>query len=343
MRRRDFLKICAVALPGMALSSEGCSPSSRALNSPTAYVNCWPKTRIEPIFEVRTPLLFAHRGGARETAESTILGFQHAVDSRSDVLELDVQLTKDAQMVVWHGPELDNVRIDNVCDRPAKRIRRKIFEYAWCELDRKAWVADPEVKDLDIEEVDLSQVPQLDNRGLLLLPDFMDAFPNHPLNIELKESFAMPFDAPHRAALPDNIKAFCEVLDLHARKRPIVVVSADTHIIKEFRRQVGNRYPTGLSGFEQLLFCLGAGRDGPAFETSHFLVTDYLVRRVHRSGGSIFVFVTEFGPIQALDQEIAFSEEIRSKIVKLLDMGVDGLMTDRPAEMRKVIDSWTGA
>lgn len=30
---------------------------------------------------------------------------------RADVLELDVQLTRDGQFVAWHGPNLDNVRI----------------------------------------------------------------------------------------------------------------------------------------------------------------------------------------------------------------------------------------
>jgi hypothetical protein len=70
------------------------------------------------------------------------------------------------------------------------------------------------------------------------------------------------------------------------------------------------------------------------------VVTEYLVQRVRKLCGSLFVFITKFGPIHALDKEETFSEETRKKIFCLLDMGVDGIMTDRPAEMRKVIDSW---
>jgi glycerophosphoryl diester phosphodiesterase len=56
--------------------------------------------RREPIFGLPTPLLFAHRGGVREAPESTVKGFTHALEARADVLELDVQLTKDGAFVV---------------------------------------------------------------------------------------------------------------------------------------------------------------------------------------------------------------------------------------------------
>jgi glycerophosphoryl diester phosphodiesterase len=65
--------------------------------------------RSDPIFQMKTPLLFAHRGGAREFPESTKEAFRKAYDLGTDVLELDVQLTKDKKIVVWHGPKLDNV------------------------------------------------------------------------------------------------------------------------------------------------------------------------------------------------------------------------------------------
>jgi glycerophosphoryl diester phosphodiesterase len=83
-------------------------------------------SRIEPIFGLQTPLIFAHRGGAREVPESTRKGFAHAKEiAKVDVLELDVQLTKDGEFVVWHGPKLDNVRIKGQDDKPSKRERRK--------------------------------------------------------------------------------------------------------------------------------------------------------------------------------------------------------------------------
>lgn len=142
------------------------------------------KTRVEPIFGLSTPLLFAHRGGVREAPESTTKGFNHALqEAHAGVLELDVQLTKDGEFVVWHGPELSNVRIEGQSDRPSERPldRRKIYHYDWGELHNKAWVADPEIKDLPEDEIDLSKTENTEDRQLLLLSVFMQKFPDSPL------------------------------------------------------------------------------------------------------------------------------------------------------------------
>src|SRR5689334_8993972 len=87
--------------------------------------------RIDPIFGLPTPILFAHRGGAKEAPESTEAGFRHAMDCRTDVLELDLQLTRDEEMVVWHGPSLANVRleIEETANKP--RTRFNIGDYMW--------------------------------------------------------------------------------------------------------------------------------------------------------------------------------------------------------------------
>src|SRR5687767_10441380 len=100
----------------------------------------------DPIFKLPTPLMFAHRGGAKEVPESTELAFRHALQHRTDVLELDIQVTagddnEEEQFVVWHGPGLDNVRL--AFDEEGPRSRRKITQYKWSELDQQAWVADP--------------------------------------------------------------------------------------------------------------------------------------------------------------------------------------------------------
>jgi len=92
--------------------------------------------RKDPIFDIETPLLFAHRGGAKEAPESTIAAFRHAIASKADVLELDVQLTKDRKIVVWHGPELDNVKIKGQSSSKLIRFikgKRNIWHYSFDE------------------------------------------------------------------------------------------------------------------------------------------------------------------------------------------------------------------
>jgi len=54
-----------------------------------------------------TPLVLAHRGGARETPENTRLALEHAVASGADGIELDVRLAADGVPIVFHDEGLD--------------------------------------------------------------------------------------------------------------------------------------------------------------------------------------------------------------------------------------------
>lgn len=301
-------------------------------------------SRIEPIFKLKTPILFAHRGGVLEVPESTSRAFRYALDTaKADVLELDVQLTRDGRFVVWHGPDLSNVRIEGVDDRPVRRERNKIYDYDWAELDGRAWVADPDVKRLDENQIDLSGVPKEDDRRLLLLDSFLEKFPDPPLNIEIKESFNRHVNDADRKGLKDNIRAFADILDADGGHRVKVVVSAIDPYIDEFRKQNGETYPTGLSTKEQLiLHFLGMKMKNRAFETVHsrLFTSPKIIEQVRNRGGATFVFLTEFGPLfPALDAH----EPSEKDIFEILDRGVDGIMTDRPKSVRDLMDRWIAA
>ncbi len=49
-----------------------------------------------------SPLIIAHRGGAKEFAENTIAAFQRAVRLGADGNEMDLRLTRDGVVVVYH-------------------------------------------------------------------------------------------------------------------------------------------------------------------------------------------------------------------------------------------------
>jgi glycerophosphoryl diester phosphodiesterase len=301
-------------------------------------------SRIEPIFKLKTPLLFGHRGGVLEAPESTVKAFIHALEvARVDVLELDVQLTRDGRFVVWHGPDLNNVRIEGIDDRPSRRERNRIYDYDWADLDGRAWVADPAVKGLDVNQVDLSDVPKEEDRSLLLLDDFLKKFSYAPLNIEIKESFNRHINDHDRKGLKDHIREFSDILNADVGNRVKVVVSSNDGYIEEFRKQNGERYPTGLSTKEQLiLHFLGMKMKNRALETVHsrFFTTPQVVEKVRNAGGATFVFLTEFGPLfPALDER----EPSEKDIFEILDRGVDGIMTDRPKSVRAIMDRWIAA
>jgi len=335
-------------LVDMAMAVDNrCCPNSAPLTTKTVTraenqnaINAWRAVRRErgrrdPVFrgpDMYAPLLFAHRGGVLETVESTERGFRYALEvAGADVIELDVQITRDGRFVVWHGPGLDNVFILGVDSDPEKRPpgRRNIYDFDWSELDRRAWVADPCSKEL-------SDVPQEQDRRLLLLSDFLRLFKIAPLNIEMKGTFKMALGG--RDGLPENVAAFRKIL-LDAPPRPsIIVASASKEILSAFRTIDGDHFPTNLTFWEQVK--LKVSKTAPkrrVLETSYWKVLSgrKTIQKMHRSNSATYVFITGFGPIEALDCELK-----ETSIIELLSRGVDGIMTDRPRAVRKIMHQW---
>lgn len=56
--------------------------------------------------QLPTPAVIAHRGASRQAPENTLKAFRLALSQNADGLELDVRLTRDHQLIVFHDPDL---------------------------------------------------------------------------------------------------------------------------------------------------------------------------------------------------------------------------------------------
>ncbi len=315
--------------------------------------------RKDPILKRRTPLLFAHRGGAGEVPESTEEAFRHAVCCGADVLELDVGLTSDGELVVWHGPGLEKVR----GKRRRYTKRDKIGEFRWRDLRDKVWVLDP------VSEPKFIATPQ---RRLLTLSDFfavvaklereldrMGKARTLDINIELKKPSG---EAPNWTR--SVIDRLLDIVDKEPRRRKIILASVGHKRLAAVRRRMaarGRHHPTNLSWSEQCAFSeyMKPGLVTPilsiidlsvaeekclanrAFETSHALLGRRLVREVRKRDGSLYVFLTGFWPVGGIDHRS--TEKLREPLFKLLDSGVDGIMTDYPQRVGALVREWRKA
>lgn len=63
--------------------------------------------RPHPALSFGRPQVFAHRGGAALRPENTLLAFDHGMALGADGLELDVHLSRDGVVVVHHDPTVD--------------------------------------------------------------------------------------------------------------------------------------------------------------------------------------------------------------------------------------------
>ena len=64
------------------------------------------------------PLVISHRGQTDDAPENSLLAFERALDAGADVVELDVQLSRDGVVVVVHDADL--MRVAGVPDRVAQ-------------------------------------------------------------------------------------------------------------------------------------------------------------------------------------------------------------------------------
>ncbi|MGD1280666.1 glycerophosphodiester phosphodiesterase [Mycobacterium seoulense] len=64
---------------------------------------------LAPPAGARTPEfdLQAHRGGRGETTEESLRAFAKSIELGVDTLELDINITRDGQPLVWHDPTID--------------------------------------------------------------------------------------------------------------------------------------------------------------------------------------------------------------------------------------------
>ncbi len=85
-----------------------------------------------------TPLIIAHRGDSAHRPENTLASFKSALDLGADLLELDVQLSKDRHVVVIHDPSVDRTTDGHglVADMTLATIRRLSAGYPERFADR---------------------------------------------------------------------------------------------------------------------------------------------------------------------------------------------------------------
>lgn len=94
------------------------------------------------------PLVIAHRGASHAYPENTAAAFDAALAEGADGIELDLQLTADGVVVVFHDHGLDKLGL----------ARRHVSEYHWSELrgmDAGRWFAghDTENRILRLEDM----------------------------------------------------------------------------------------------------------------------------------------------------------------------------------------------
>jgi glycerophosphoryl diester phosphodiesterase len=242
------------------------------------------------------PLVFAHRGGSRLAPENTMAAFDRAAAEGVDGFELDVRLSRDAEVVVCH-----DARLDRTCD-----ARGAVADLSAAELARVdagfRFVADDGTRPFRGRGL-----------GVPMLRDVLARYPRHPLIVEMKEDTAAMAEATVSVLRETGalgrvcLGSFGEKVLRHARRLAPEAATGGSRgeVLQAMVCAWWGRLPL-LRGYRALQVPERRGR--------WRVVTPRFVRAAHRSGVPVQVWV--------VDDE----EDMR----RLLGWGVDGLITDRP-------------
>ena len=130
---------------------------------------------------------------------------------------------------------------------------------------------------------------------------------------------------------------FLGILEAKKGKRTVIVASARHKIISEFRKLSNDAYPTNLSPKEQIFLKLEETFKNRVLETVYHPRHSgaSIVEGVRGRGGATYVFLTAILLYPAIDWE-----PDKKVIFKILDRRVDGIMTDRPAALKPLMEEW---
>jgi glycerophosphoryl diester phosphodiesterase len=257
-----------------------------------------------PYFNPDKFLVIAHRGGRDLGPENTLYTFQRAVDLGVDVLEMDVHRTQDGKFVVLHDTTVDRTTDGT---GPADRytlaeLKKLDAAYHWSPDNGKSF--------------------PLRGKGLSIpaLWEVFDAFPKTRINIEIKDSDQT------------GLSALCRLIHDHGMSQKVMVASFEAGALKKFRTT-----------------CPGVATSAGTSEALFFYVLQKMhLESVYTPSAQALQVPQAYGDLQVVTKRFVEAAHARNlkvhvwtvngadAIEDLLQLGVDGIMSDNPQRLLEV-------
>lgn len=254
-------------------------------------------TSAHPFLDGTGPVPIAHRGGSNMWPQNTMTAFEGAVGLGYRFLETDVQATADGVLAVFHDDEL----------APVSDGRGRISEMTWSEVSRARVGGEP--------------IPRLE--------ELLDAFDDVRISIDPKSDAAVEplIEALRRPGVLDRtcIGSFSD-----ERLERIDDAFGDAACLSFSPREIARLRLLSAAGLRpRPARQPRSGTTRPQRRDRPFrgriasiplrqgivpLATHRFVRHAHRAGVAVYIWTID-DPVE---------------MGRLLDIGVDGIMTDEP-------------
>lgn len=203
----------------------------------------------------------AHRGFSHVAPENTSYAFEAAMESGADYIELDVRLTKDGQLVVFHDSTLERTTNGS----------GKLSDYTYNELQKLS------------AGTDFGEKGEFDDAKIMLLSEVLELVDRKKLlNIEIKES----------AGAVQAAEKTVELLEEYNLEGSCYVTSFSYTILKRVK-ELNPRIKTALIANMAASTSYSMLEYIDAVSMNYLFVNQSVVHEAHRNGKLIFVWTVD--------------------------------------------------
>jgi glycerophosphoryl diester phosphodiesterase len=291
------------AAPAVALLLAGCAfyaVLSRTKGEAVPEHNYFRKDR-----DAGRPLAIAHRGGAGQWPENTLYAFERAAAAGVDVIETDVRATKDGELVVFHdeGVERTTGGAGRVGSLTLAELKRLDAAYRFSPDGGRSF--------------------PLRGSGVAVptLREVFEALPHVRFNIEPKQ------------AAPSIAAPLCRLIREHGLTERVLIASFSAATLAEFRRECPEVATSAATG--EVASFVALQRAGLAASYSPLMQA----LQVPEQAGGVRILTRDF--VEAAHgrnlRVHAWTVNDEADMRRLVEMGVDGIMTDYPDRLLKVL------
>ncbi|MEO9473952.1 MAG: glycerophosphodiester phosphodiesterase family protein [Cyclobacteriaceae bacterium] len=275
-----------------------------ALFEPWLYRNVLVSSKIDASMKEKYVEIIAHKGASGIAPENTMAAFKAALDLGVDMIELDVRNTNDEEIIVFHDETLDRTTDGSglVHDYTLEEIKK---------LDAGAWFG--EAKYVGERVPTLKEVLDfIDGRCKVLIEiKHMD----HPHYHDFAEKLVDVIRAEKNGydwvilqSYEDGYIAAAHEYDDHVQTKKMLIGEESTPLIAfyvETRLHLGRAKPEGRLS---------------ALNPEYTTLSTRRIFRMHAHGFKVYTY-----PVNNRDD-----------MVKMMHMGVDGIITDHPEIMLQI-------
>jgi len=252
------------------------------------------------------PLVIAHQGGDGVWPGETMLAYQNAAALGVDVLEMDIHITKDGELILMHDETVDRTTDGSgeIESMTLDELKKLDAAYDWSPDDGKTFP----YRGQGIQVATLREIFQ--------------AFPDMRMTIEIKKT---------------NIsmaKSFCALIREYKMQDKVLVASFHDERLREFRAECPE-VATSSAKNETTVFVLLTKVYLGGFYSPKF----YSLQVPEESGGITVMtpaFVRAAHARNLAVEPWTINDE--ETMLKLIEWGVDGIITDRPDIMMEILD-----